>query len=418
MQALILAAGQSSRFYPLTNGKHKCMIKLLGKPILEHTIKKLRKENILDIILVVDSKERILSYFGDGKKFGVNITYVIQKEPLGAGNAILLSKDFIKGDFLLLYPYHIDADKFIEDLVSAKKTENSASILIEEREETWKYGVAKISGNKLEELIEKPKKGEESSKFCSVGLYIFPEIFINTLSETPPEHYQLEKAITSFAKNKDIFVVKAIEPTITFKYPWDLLSFKNFLFESLKTSISEKTKIANSAEIIGDVVIEEGVEVMEGARIKGPCYIGKNVFIGNNVILRNGVDVEENSVIGANMEVKNSVIMENSKTHSGFIGDSVIGSDSRIGTQFCTANVRLDRTTVKTVVKGEKIDTGLKFLGVITGKNIKMGVKSSTMPGILIGDNAIIGPSTTVSQNIENDTKYYSKFQEIVSKHE
>jgi len=62
------------------------------------------------------------------------------------------------------------------------------------------------------------------------------------------------------------------------------------------------------------------------------------------------------------MEVKNTLIMEDSKTHSGFIGDSVIGRNCRIGAGFNTANVRLDRATVKVVIKEQKTDTGLKSL--------------------------------------------------------
>ncbi len=416
MQAVILAAGKSSRFYPLSNNYHKCMIKLLGKPILEHTIEKLKKEGIKDIVLVTDLKDTVFSYFGDGKKLGVSITYVKQSEALGAGNALLLARNYIKDDFLLLYPHHVDIDKFITKLISGREHKNSAAILIEEREETWKYGVVEISNSKLKDLVEKPKQGKEPSRFCIVGLYLFPKRFLQVLSDTPQEHYQLEKAILNFIKTDDVFTVLAKDQTVTLKYPWDLLSFKNYLLKSIKKSINKNVKIAKSAEIIGEVIVEDGVKIMEGARIKGPCYIGKNSFIGDNVVLRDGVDIEENCVIGAGMEMKNTIIMANSKTHSGFVGDSIVGESSRIGTQFCTANVRLDREKVKTILKGEKIETGLKFLGMITGKNARIGIKCSTMPGVIIGENSIVGPSTTVMKNIEDNTKYFTKFEEVIEK--
>ncbi|MFH1833064.1 MAG: bifunctional sugar-1-phosphate nucleotidylyltransferase/acetyltransferase [Candidatus Levyibacteriota bacterium] len=416
MQAVILAAGLSSRFYPLASGMHKSMIKICGKPILEYTINGLKMSGIKDIVLVVSSTGLIESYFGNGEKFGVSMKYVIQPKPLGMGNALLLAEKNLKGDFLLLNASHVDIGIFAKKLIDAKSEENKSIILVKEEENTWKFGVVKLSGDRVEELIEKPKKGEEPSKLRVIGIYYFSRKFLSELKNTPQDHYQLEAAISSFAKKNYVKAVIIKEETITLKYSWDLLSVKNFIFKLLKGAVGKNVNIAKTAEIIGDVVIEDGAEILEGAKIKGPCYLGKNTYVGNHAVLRNNVDLGENSVVGAYMEVKNSIIMSNSKTHAGFIGDSIIDQNCRIGTQFCTANVRLDRSTVKVDFKGKVIDTGLKSLGMILGKNVRIGVKCSTMPGVTIGENAIVGPSTVVSQNVEANTKYYSKFQEIIIK--
>lgn len=416
MQAIILAAGPSSRFYPFSSMGHKSMVKIIGKPILQYTLEGLKKIGIKDIVLVVSPDSKIKDYFKDGKDFGLSLSYVVQKEPNGAGQGILLTKHLIKKDFLLLNASHVDIEKFAPLLIGAKTKDIDSLLVVQERPETWNYGVVKVEGLKIVDLVEKPKKGQEPSKFCVLGIYLFSKDFLRELENTPYEHYQLEKAISRYAKTKNIQALETNEKSVTLKFPWNLLPLKDFLFKEIKRSISSEAKVEQSAEIIGDVIIEEGAIISNGAKIKGPCFIGKNVFIGDNVVLRGGVDVEEQSVIGANMELKNTLIMEGSKTHSGFIGDSVIGANCRIGTQFCTANVRLDRGSVQCTVKGEPVDTGMKFFGTIIGNNVKIGVKSSTMPGVIIGNNAIIGPSTTVLKNVEEDTRYYSKFQEIVSK--
>jgi len=416
MQALILAAGPSSRFYPFSSMGHKSMIKIAGKPILQYTIEGLRKIGIKNIVLLVSPDSKIKDYFKDGKDFGVLLSYAIQKEPNGAGQGILLTKDLIKEDFLLLNASHADIEKFALLLLEAKSKDTDALFLVQKRAETWNYGVVKVEGTKILDLVEKPKKGEEPSKLCVLGIYLFSKDFLRELKETPYEHYQLEKAISSYAKTKNIGAIETNEKSVTLKFPWNLLTLKDYILKNIKRSISSKAKIEQSAEVIGSVIIEEGAAISNGAKIKGPCYIGKNAFIGDNVVLRAGVDVEEQSVIGANMELKNTLVMSGSKTHSGFIGDSIIGENCRIGTQFCTANVRLDREPVSCIVKGEPVDTGMKFFGTIIGNDVKIGVKSSTMPGVIIGNNAIIGPSTTVLKNVEEGTKYYSKFQEIVSK--
>lgn len=416
ISAVILAAGSSSRFYPFDNGVHKSMIKICGKPILAHTIEQLEKAGIKNLVLVIDKKQAIKSYFGDGKKYGVSIKYVIQEKPLGGGNGVLLAKKYIRNDFLLLNAYHVDVSEFVMPLLSAKKSDVEMVLLAKKSDATWSKGVLKVKNGRLAEIIEKPQKGKEQSSLCVVGVYLLSKDFLEILAATPLEHYQLESAISSYAKSHYVKVIETKKETVTLKYPWDLLGMKNYLLRNTKSKTGVNIRIAKSAEILGNVVIEDGVIIMEGVRVKGPCYIGKNVVIGNNALLRNGVDVEENCVIGAYMEVKNSLLMQGATTHSGFIGDSIIGQNCRIAAQFCTANVRLDKGVVRATVKGEELNTGYKYLGAMIGENTHVGIKSSTMPGIIIGRSTTIGPSTVVSHNVEDGVKYYAKFLEIIEK--
>jgi bifunctional UDP-N-acetylglucosamine pyrophosphorylase/glucosamine-1-phosphate N-acetyltransferase len=267
-------------------------------------------------------------------------------------------------------------------------------------------------------IIEKPAKDSNVSKLCIVGIYLLSKDFLRTLEETPPEHYQLEKALDSFVKDNNVCFVETKEETVVLKYPWDLLSIKNYLLAGLKKQIAGSAQVASSAQLIGEVYVEDGAQIMENAVIKGPCYVGKNAFVGTNAILRDGVDLEEGAVAGANMEIKNTLLSEGSKTHSGFIGDSLVGRNCRIGAGFNSANVRIDRETVKSVIKGEKTDTGLKSFGVVIGDNARIGIKSSTMPGVIIGENVTVGSGTMVMNNIEDGVKYYTKFQAVITKNE
>lgn len=415
MQGVVLAAGQSSRFSPFNNGGHKTMISLLGKPILAHTIEGIKKAGIQNIILVVKNKEEIKEYFDKRKDLSLNITYVVQDKATGMGDGLLRAEEYIKEDFILLGGNHVNSNQLINELFSVEKSDNTGVVLVEQRNNTWEYGVVGILGKYVTSVIEKPPKGKEPSKFCLVSMYYLPHTFLSILKKLKKHHYSFETGLGELAKEKKLLVTKTKQTITTLKYPWDILSIKNYLLKSTKTSIHTHAYIAKSAEIIGNAVIEEGAKIMEGARIKGPCYIGKNVVVGDHALLRSGVDVEAGCMVGSYMEVKNSLILENTSTHSGFIGDSVIGKNCKIGGQFGTANVRIDRTRVKTIVKNEKVDTGLKYLGAIIGDNVRIGIKASTMPGVIIGNNVSVGPSTTVLKNIPDDTRYYTKFQEIVS---
>lgn len=414
--AIILAAGESSRMYPFDNGIHKSMIKIMGKPILYYTIEALKNSGIVNLVIVTDGKSKAEDYFGNGRSFGVSIKYVIQEKPEGAGDALLLAAKHITGDFLLANASHVEADILVRDVLKAKTKDVKAVLLAKKKTNGVMQGVLRFTGSKVKDVVEKPKIGEEPSDVGVVGIYLFQKDFLETLKKTPKEHYQLEAAISSYAKKNNVIFVKTHKETVSLKYPWDLLNIKNYLFRKLKRYISSKAKIAKSAELIGEVFVDDEVSIMENAVIKGPCYLGKNAYVGNNAILRGGVDVGENAVAGANIEIKNSILMQDSTTHSGYIGDSVIGKNCKIAAGFLTANVRLDRENVRTVVKGEKIDTRFKMLGVMIGDNSNMGIKVTVMPGIIVGKNVTVGSNTTVMSNIQDNTKYYTKFKEIIDK--
>lgn len=94
MQAVILAAGSSSRFWPLLEEKHKSLFKIMGKSLIQWTVESLKNSGIKDLIIVQSPNKNIENELGDGLKFGVKIKYAIQKEAKGMGNAVMLSQKY------------------------------------------------------------------------------------------------------------------------------------------------------------------------------------------------------------------------------------------------------------------------------------------------------------------------------------
>lgn len=415
MQAVLLGAGQSSRFFPF-NIKHKCLIKIAGEAIAEHTVRAVKRVGITDIVFVTPNDHDFQEVLGNGKKFGVKIRFVVQEKPEGMGDALLRTAHLLESDFFLINSNHVEFD-LLKKAIDEKRGINQEAILLAcERIEKGKYGVLKIDGDRATSVVEKPKSHEGFSNLRIIGVYFLNQEFVSVLKNVKREHYSFEKALDEFAKQGKVRVAIASNEVLTFKYPWDLLEIKNYILGKLKRSISKRAKISKSADIQGNVVIKEGAEISENAIIKGPCYIGRNVFIGSNTLIRNSSDIEEGARIGAYMEIRGSLVCESTSTHSGFIGDSIVGSNTRIGAHFGTANVRLDRNNVKSIVKGEEIDTGFRSFGSIIGSGVRIGERVSTMPGVIIGNNSVIGPSTTVMKNVAGDVTYYTKFAEIIEK--
>lgn len=414
MQVVILAAGKSSRFYPF-NTTHKSCIYLLGKTIIEHTIESIRKSGIQEIVIVVSSDNHIKDILGDGSKFGVNIAYSIQKEPNGAGQALLQVRELIHDDFFVINANRLEFHEFSDSLLQAKKTKDCIVLLTKKTSHAKGAGVVKLTGDRVIDIIEKPIEDAVSNTRI-VGMYLLPKTFFDTLVEVPKEHYSFEKALLAYAKNHLVIAVDTKRETVSLKYPWDILHMKNYLLKNMPAYRGKNCTIAKSALITGIVYIADGVTIMENVVIKGPCYIGKNAYIGTNVLLRNGVVLENDVVIGANMEIKNSVIFDHTTTHSGFIGDSVIGANCKLAAYFCTANVRLDRGDIHVTYNQTKVNAHLASLGVLMGDNVKAGIRVGTMPGMVVGKHVVIGPQTTVIHSIEDGNTYYTKFAEVVEK--
>ena len=102
--AVIIAGGKGTRLSSFTKEIPKPMIPINGKSILERQIEEFRNYGITNIIITVGYlKDVIMNYFGDGKKFQVNIDYVEENEPLGSAGAFYYLKDKIKGAFFAVY---------------------------------------------------------------------------------------------------------------------------------------------------------------------------------------------------------------------------------------------------------------------------------------------------------------------------
>ena len=414
MQAIITAAGQSSRFYPFTDFGHKSFISVAGKPIIYHTLESIKHAGIKDVIVVTGQDDRVIKLFKENS-FGLHITHIVQEKPLGMGDALIRAEKYLEKDFFVIYPHHVDFHTFRKS-IEDKKESDGIVLLAKKESDLSRFGVLRVEGDRVLDLIEKPKKEEAPSNLRVIGIYLLCKKFLSTLKETPPHHYSFEEAITRYAKKAVAKVEITDKETVSFKYPWDLLSLSEYLLSTQNQRIAKNVSVSKRSFISGNVVIEEGAVVMEGANIKGPCFIGKNSYIGTNALLRDSVSIGESCVIGSNMEVKNSVILDGTTTHSGFIGDSVIGNNVKIAAYFCSGNVRLDRESVKVKMPKGEIDSQIRSLGVLMGSRVNVGIRVSTMPGITIGNDAVIGPGTTVMKNIDGNVRYYTKFKEIIEK--
>jgi len=420
MQAIILAAGESSRCWPL-NHQHKSQIRILGEPLVYWTIKGLSEKGIKNIVLIINPKsflkEELISI---SKDLDVNVSFIIQEKPLGTGNAIFRAKDSIKESFFIFWPYKINSGEIVEKILEKAKNEKSQAVLVGAKTITpWDYGILKCEGERVIEISENPKPGKEPSDIKIIGTYFLQPDFFDYYKNLSKHHEEdFIDALNSYIRDKETkFVFLEKEPP-SLKYPWELLEILRIMFESgeFKSYVSSGASVGKNVVINGNVYIGENVIIGENTIISGPCFIGDNCRIGPNNVFRGPVNLEKDVVTGAFTEVKNCIIQEGTHLHSGYFGDSIIGENCRFGAGFTAANRKIDRGNIKSLVKDKKIDTGLNYFGSVIGNNTCFGIHSGTMPGVLVGSNCVIGPGTLVFENIDDNTNLYTEFKNIRKK--
>lgn len=163
MKALVLCGGLGERLRPLTEDKPKAMLEVRGKPLLEYVIKFLKKNGLEDIVLLCGYKhEEIEKYFGDGKKFSVNLNYSVEEEKLGTAGAVANAIKYIDSDFIVVNG-DVITDFPLKDMI--KEFEKTGKNLMALVKPNNPFGIAKISeidGKicRIDSFVEKPKMDE------------------------------------------------------------------------------------------------------------------------------------------------------------------------------------------------------------------------------------------------------------------
>ncbi len=419
MKAVILVAGKGTRLQPLTDNIPKPMLNVAGRPLLEWMIMRVKATGINEILLVTNyHEEQVVDYFGNGSKHGVNISYKTQKETLGTANAFYQAKEFVGEDrFMALYGDHYIAEGVLKKIKDNHKQGEVAvgALLVDDPSQ---YGAFKLEGDYIKQVVEKPPKGKEPSKYANIGIYIFPSGVFNYIEKTPlspRKEYEITDTMQLMIDDKILLRKHEIETMdwLDIGLPWNMLEANKRALETINMKI--EGTVEEGVTLHGQVWVKKGARIRTGAYVEGPVVIGENSDIGPNCYIRSGTCLGADVRIGNACEIKNSIIGDGSHAaHLSYVGDSIIGKNCNLGAGTITANLRFDKTPIEVTVKGERFNSGLKKLGVIMGDNVQTGVNVSIHPGVVIGSDSWIAPGVNLQRDVPSGViKYFfSKLEE------
>lgn len=426
MRAVILTAGEGTRMRPLTLTRPKTMLPVGGKPLLEYNVVALRDAGIKNITMIVGyQKEAVEDHFKDGKELGVNINYVTQEKRLGTAHAIgqvasILNKDeddaiiVTNGDIIL-------GNALIKSLIEKYNQSKAQSILVlTEVDDPSSFGVVELEGDQIKDIVEKPAPDEAPSNLINAGIYLFDQNIFKAIEKTEKSE-RGEYEITDSLKiqiNQDEKVLGLVssEKWIDVGRPWEFLELNEHFLEESKSQI--EGEVEEGVTIHGPIIIKKGSIIRSGTYIMGPVYIGENCDIGPNTFLRKHTSIGDGVNVGNAVEIKNSIIMDDTNVnHLSYVGDSIIGAHCNIAAGTNIANLRFDDGGVKVTVKGKRIDSGRRKMGVIFADGVKTGINSSFNPGVTVGLNSSVGSGAIIYRDVpDNKVVIHHQKQEIKDK--
>ena len=408
MKVLFLCGGVGKRMFPLA--EDKVLLKFLGKTLLEHQLDRAQKAGLHRFIIVANPVN-LAHIEGITTRYQkAEFEIVLQKKPLGIADALVNARHLLNDEILLVNPNDIFENTVYTNLLAARRKEKTTAIITGYKVSNYFPGgylvVNKRGG--LTRILEKPGKGNEPSDMVNIlaHLHTDPETLLHYIARVKTNKDDVyEQAIDAMCKAAcPIKVVPYSDAWTPIKYPWHILDVVRYFLDGAEAFISPHAYISAHAVIDGKVILEEGVRVLENAVVRGPVYIGRNTVIGNSTLVRSYSHFGADCVVGFGTEIKGSYVGDGTQFHMNYAGDSVIGAQCSFGAGTITANWRFDNKTVQVKVGDTMIDTGRDKLGAFVGDNCRTGIQVSIMPGVRIGNNAVIDPQVNLTHDVEADT--------------
>ena len=338
LKGLILSGGRGTRLRPITFTSAKQLVPVANKPVLFYGIEAMAEAGIreIGIIIAPETGDEIRAVTGDGSRFGVEITYIVQDEPAGLAHAVLTAEPFLGDAPFVMYLGDNLLQGGIAELVGRfERSQPDALILLTPVADPSSYGIAELDGDGgVARLVEKPP--EPRSDLALVGVYMFTALIHDAARAIRPSargELEITDAIQWIVDGG-----RRVDPHVVRGW-WkdtgrleDMLEANRLILDTIERRIDGEL---HDAQVDGRVIVEAGAR-LENATVRGPAVIGagavvRNAYIGPYTAIGRRCEID-----GA--EVEHSILLE---------GASIRGLDGRMESSLLGRDVAISRTTTQ-----------------------------------------------------------------------
>ena len=176
--AVILAGGVGTRLQPITFEVPKPLLTVHDKTLLEHLFDLFKKHGIKNVVISIGYKgHKIKEEIGNGRRFGINVSYVEESKALGTAGPLKFARSLLNDTFVCSNADELKELDLMDMYMFHKENKAAVTIALASIDDPSAYGVARLQGNRILEFIEKPEKKKAPSNLINSGLYIMePEV--------------------------------------------------------------------------------------------------------------------------------------------------------------------------------------------------------------------------------------------------
>lgn len=347
MKGLILAGGAGTRLRPITHTSAKQLVPVANKPILFYGLEDMARAGIDEVGIIVGStRDEVMAAVGTGERFGVQVTYLPQDEPLGLAHCVLIARDFLGDDDFVMYlgdnMLEQGLGEFVEgferdrlrahapELGEEPDTAPAAQILLAPVEDPRQFGVAEVTDTgSVVRLVEKPK--DPPSDLALVGVYLFDRRIHDAVDAIEPSargELEITDAIQWLIEHeRDVRAHVTQGAWIDTGKKDDLLEANRLVLDLIDTEV--RGEVDADSRVVGRVVLDEGARLVRSV-VRGPVVIGPDTlvedsFIGPYSSIDCGCEIRSS-------EIEHSIVLARSTIADiRRIEDSLLGRDSHVG---------------------------------------------------------------------------------------
>jgi len=330
-KAVVLCGGEGTRLRPFSFSTPKHLMPVANCPVIAWIFDTLAEAGIEDVAVVVSPlNERIFrNELGNKTEQGMHLHFVVQEEPKGLAHAVACAREFAADDPFLLYLgdnlFEIGVTEMIRDFESGTQ---AATIALIDVPDPQRFGVARLDGETVLQLIEKP--AEPPSHWAVAGAYVFsPQIFeaIGQIKPSKRGELEITDAIQVLIEEKG--GVRAHFVRGWWKdvgLPQDLILASELLMKKSEPRVDGHVDATSTVD--GSVIVEKGASV-SGSTLQGPCMIGRgaqitNSIIGPNAAIGVGCQIDDS-------QIRTSILMDEACIdHVSMLRDSIVGRRSHL----------------------------------------------------------------------------------------
>ncbi len=348
VQAVILVGGKGTRLQPLTTERPKPIVSLVDRPFMAYMLEWVASHGITDVIMccgfLPDALQEVL---GDGSRYGVSLTWVIEPDPRGTAGALKMAEPHIDGRFVMLNGDVLTDIDLGAQIRQHDETGATGTLGLVPVEDPTAYGLVRVHHDqRVSGFLEKPDPAEIDTDLISAGVYVLEP---SVLEMIPPDRMvSIEREVWPRlvdhglygCQHRSAYWMDIGTPERYLEGTADILAgrVRTRVVDRLNDgAIDASATVAADLDLSPEALVDAGARIGSNVRVGGGSVVGPDVTIDDDVIVENAV-IMAGARIASGARLRRCVVGENAEigpnvrlSGASMVGDgAVIGADNAL----------------------------------------------------------------------------------------